>query len=331
MRIFLMNYTIKTVLNIMLVSAFIWLISCRIPFTLHEEFARYGTDQLPSESCRECHSVIYDEWKESAHSHAYSDDFFRSITNDYMVDACITCHSPESAFSDKIEKRKMHIKEGVNCYTCHLHKGVLQGPIEKHLPFDIHPIMEKNPIYRSSELCGKCHKKTFEEYKKSGEKEKTCQDCHMPEIKRTIIDNRPWVWTKGIYSFRRHVFSIHDKEELQKEINLDMSIRDDSPVSGEIIVENKSIPHNIPTGGYGYHEIILSITLLDNLAESVQKITYSMTQELETSLKKDDKKIVSFTFSDKHEFPWAVKATLIKTDFDRQKVKVLKEIMVVLY
>jgi len=202
---------------------------------------------------------------------------------------------------------------------------MLQGPVEKHLPFDIHPIMEKNPDYLKSSLCGNCHKKAFEEYIQSGEKNKTCQDCHMPAIKRTIIDNRPWVWLKDTYTFKRHSFNMPDAKDMSDKISIAISINDSSPLSGDVIVENKSVPHNIPTGGYGYHEAIVSVSLLDAMGDSIEKRTYSMTQEMKTSLKSGEKRKIPFTFSVKHESPLSVKAVFLKTDFERKEMQVISQ------
>jgi hypothetical protein len=297
--------------------------ACSMPLTLHKDLADSGIKQPPSEKCGECHIAIYDEWKNSGHSRAFTDTFFRSMTNDYMVTDCVNCHSPESAFSKEILLRKANLDEGVNCQTCHLHKGVLQGPVEKHLPFEIHPIMEKNRDYLKSDLCGNCHKKAFEEYKISGEREKTCQDCHMREVKRTIIDNKPWVWFKDKYTFKQHSFNIQDTKAVSENIEIAISIEGNSPLTGEVIIENQSIPHNIPTGGYGYHEVILNISLIDDMSEQTEKISYSMTQEMGTSLKKGERRTFSFAFSDRDESPLAIKTTLMKTDFERKNTKLL--------
>ena len=44
------------------------LASCaRIPFTMHPEMAASGPNKVSSERCRECHTVIYDEWKTKLH------------------------------------------------------------------------------------------------------------------------------------------------------------------------------------------------------------------------------------------------------------------------
>lgn len=307
----------------MLLFFFVLTVACSVPLTFHKNLAVSGKEQPSSSQCSECHGVIYDEWKDSAHSRAYANPFFRSITNDYMVKACLNCHSPQSVFDPEIKQREANLEEGVNCQACHLHNGRLQGPVEKHLPFEIHPIMEKNPVYLKSELCGNCHKQALEQYIESGEKEKTCQGCHMPEIKRTIIDNKPWVWLKDRYTFKRHSFNIQDEEDIADKIKLEVLIKGRAPLSGEVTVENKSIPHNIPTGGYGYHEVLLYISLIDDSGVSVEEITYSMTQEMQTSLKKGEKRLVTFTFSDKHAAPLAIKITLLRTDFDRKDTKIL--------
>lgn len=301
------------------------LASCSFPVTFHKNLADIGQKQPSSQLCRECHTAIYDEWRLSAHSRAYTNEFYRSITNEYRISVCISCHSPANAFSQEIMRREANPEEGVHCQTCHLRNGMLQGPVEKQLPFDIHPIMEKNMDYLKSSLCGNCHKKTFEEYRDSGEKNKTCQDCHMPEIKRTIIDNRPWVWLKDTYTFKKHSFNIQDTKEISDKISISLDIKDSSLLSGDVTVENKSVPHNIPTGGYGYHEALVNISLLDAAGAPLEKKTYSMTQEMKTSLKSGEKRKIPFTFSVEHESRSSVKVVFLKTDSDRKEMQVISQ------
>ncbi len=308
--------TTRTLCTWTLVIATCLLAGCRIPYTKFPELAGSGREQVPAERCRECHTVIYDEWSESLHSRAFTNPLFKQLTNDYRVTACLKCHAPVSAFDPEPRLREVFREEGVPCQSCHLIDGKLQGPVAQHLPFDIHPIQEKNPLYRKSDLCGACHQTTFAEYKKSGKTDKTCQTCHMPEVVRTIIDNRPWVWTKKKHPFRRHTFDIQDVKNIGDKIAMDLRIDGREPPHGRVAITNKAIPHNIPTGGYGYHVLQLTVRLLDDLGETVEKKTFYFTQELKTAIAPGKTATIDFTLEDEGQLPWAVKATLTKSDLN---------------
>lgn len=311
--------------NLILLTILLALTGCKIPFTMHPKMASSGLEELSSERCQECHTVIYDEWLNSPHAKAYSNQFFKELTNDYQVTACLKCHAPETAFTNEPQMRPVQIMEGVHCQTCHLRDGKLQGPTDQHLPFDIHPIQEKNDLYLRSDLCGNCHQKTFEEYTQSAATEKTCQDCHMPEVRRTIIDNRPWVWTKKEFKFRRHTFEVKSADTLKNDLHLTLALKSQNPPTGQITIENASIPHNIPTGTYGYHALLLTINLLNDLGETDEKQSIYFTQELKTSIKHGEKRVIDFEFEDEHQFPWGVQAILTKDSLTHDQIKVLSE------
>lgn len=291
-------------------------------YTMHPELADSGVAMPPSDNCKECHTVIYEEWRHSAHSMAYTNQNFKDITANYQVTACLPCHAPESVFTQPKNLRKTRHDEGVNCQSCHLVEGVLQGPVEKHLPFNIHPIRQVD-IYRKSEFCGKCHAKTFNEYQQSGKQEKTCQTCHMTPVKRTIIDNKPWVWSKEEYDFRRHSFSIMELEEIGGKLEIEVALDGQYPPSGRVIIKNREIPHNVPTGSFGYHEIRLNIYLLDDLGEPKAQQSFSFTQEMKTAIKPSEQRVIPFHFGDELSLPFAIKAVLLRSDMDQQETQVI--------
>lgn len=291
-------------------------------YTMHPELADSGVAMPSSDNCQECHTVIYEEWRHSVHSQAYTNTNFKEITANYQVPACLPCHAPESVFAEDKKLRDIRHDEGVNCQSCHLVNGVLQGPVAKHLPFNIHPIKQVD-IYRKSAFCGKCHAKTFGEYEKSGKHEKTCQACHMPTVKRTIIDNKPWVWSKDKYDFRRHSFNVMELAEIGGKLEFAIELETQHPPSGRIVIINREIPHNVPTGAYGYHEIRLNIYLLDDLGEPRAHQSFSFTQEMKSAIKPDEKRIIPFVFADQLRLPFAIKAVLLRADMNQEESHIL--------
>ncbi|MBL7049129.1 MAG: hypothetical protein ISR96_06425 [Nitrospira sp.] len=301
----------------------IYLMSCSLPVTLHHDLADTGVGQLSAEKCRACHEVIFDEWKGSAHNRAFTSPNFRALSNEYRLNQCIPCHSPDSVFSDKLTARKVNIEEGVNCHACHALEGALQGPVEKRLPFQIHPIVEKNEAYRKSEMCGKCHISTFQEYKDSGKVDATCQDCHMPQVQRTIIDNKPWIWLKRSYQFKRHVFGVEKSSASDNWLGMTVRVSDENDLSGDIILSSKSVPHSIPSGDYGYNEILLDISLLDELDNIMQKISYSLTSEMKTALAYGETRKFPYEFVARNNMREKIRAQLVKTDYERKDIQIL--------
>ena len=287
--------------------------SCTRP-VFHRYLAVTGMEQVSSERCSECHINIYNEWIASRHSTAYTDGLYKSLTRDYEIKSCMGCHSPQSVFGQKLRSRDSHLDEGVNCQSCHLRKGVLQGPVEKHLPFDIHPIMEQNRDYLGSQMCGNCHRKIYKEYMALKKPVQTCQDCHMPEIRRTIINDKPWVWLKGKYKFRRHSFNISAQGDLTEKIHINAAITGTMPVSGIVTIENIAVPHNIPAGGYGYHEVIVYVSLMDSNDSELDHFSYSMTEEMKTALRPGERRDIPFEFKGNYALAVSVEARLTRRD-----------------
>ena len=146
---------------------------CKLIENLHPELAMRGEDSMGSHKCGECHIDIYNEWAESSHSKSYISEEFRVATNNYEFKFCIRCHVPETIFtslevdSDKtvisltkskngeIAPRDYNLNDGVDCHGCHLTVDcTLAGP---HSGISPHPIEKKEELFKSSELCGKCH------------------------------------------------------------------------------------------------------------------------------------------------------------------------------
>jgi hypothetical protein len=148
----------------------------------------------------------------------------------------------------------------------------MRGPATRSLPVEVHPVIEQDPLYRSSELCGGCHEGTFAEWKASpapaAHEKETCQGCHMPSVHRTVesvnqeVPYSPlFVALEKTQMLRRHRFAVpHDAEE---EIVLALERRPDALV---VRVENR-LPHALPTGSFGRREVRLLVSWPGGSAE----------------------------------------------------------------
>jgi hypothetical protein len=131
---------------------------------------------------------------------------------------CVNCHTPlmsqmeELAVgleNDNIGKPKYvdnpHFEkglkqEGITCAGCHVRDGKVYGPWgDTNAP---HPTAKKEKL-TTEKVCTQCHQAeahwpsrnlacfftTGEEWKRSkyGQRDQTCQSCHMPEVERPLV------------------------------------------------------------------------------------------------------------------------------------------------
>ncbi len=259
---------------------------CKLIENLHPELVMSGEDSPESKECSECHIDIYKEWAESSHSKSYSGEAFRVATNNYEYKFCLGCHIPETIFksvhnstsvnsdddlqkleNEEIAARSHNLEDGVNCQGCHLTLDcTLAGP---HAGVAPHPTEKIDKFYKMSELCGVCHKDTFEEYMKHiGDDDETCQECHMPAVKRKLIQNEPWQMMHVRKEGKAHTFSVSSAMKKKKNF-IDMIFTEiknyNNQITGNVEIINTKISHSIPTRKYGYRELLLLINLKDNL------------------------------------------------------------------
>lgn len=260
----------------------------------HPELAMRGEGSPPAERCGECHIEIYREWKASPHARSFASEDFRETTNDYSFKFCLGCHVPESVYTEgEPRPRSTKLEEGVTCNDCHLTEDCkLAGPLKSRAP---HPVSQGHELYRQSGLCGKCHVRTFKEWQESVQRDKkTCQDCHMPSVKRKLIQDEPWQRLFRKKEIKRHTFS-SEEEFLASErpigITLDWQGTEGPHLQGRLVIENASVPHSLPTGDYGYREVVLNIGLKGAKGDEILLKEESFFVETDTSLKSGEERV----------------------------------------
>ena len=314
---------------------------CKLIENLHPELVKRGAEFPGSHKCGDCHVDIYNEWVESSHSQSYISEEFRVSTNNYEFKFCIRCHVPETIFTslevdsgskteislskskkDEIAPRDYNLKDGVDCHGCHLTADcTLAGP---HAGISPHPIEKKEGLFKSSELCGKCHVDTFEEYLMyvGNGNDETCQNCHMPAVRRKLIQDEPWQKLHVRKKGKAHTFSSLSALKNNKdfiELTFTEISNSNKQVKGKVEILNTKVNHSIPTGKYGYKEVLLLINLKDNFGRIVKSKQESMFVELNTQLKPGEKKIYNFTFDidDESNKAKELEAVLFRTNFNR--------------
>lgn len=124
-----------------------------------------GASTKGPDTCAACHADIFTSWKASIHAKAYEADSFQKSWKDHgQKSDCLDCHTTGHT---KGSTRFEH--PGVTCESCH---GAMS---------DGHPGENKMPIPISADMCARCHKKTYQEWKISrhGTKNIRCFDCHQ--------------------------------------------------------------------------------------------------------------------------------------------------------
>ena len=294
---------------------------------VYPELVEKGPNAPKSERCGDCHRDIYTEWKDSPHAHSFSNNAFREETNEYQFTFCLGCHAPDTIFTDKkIEPRSVNQLEVVNCNSCHLNDCKLSGPTPAHGP---HPISGKNPFFRTSEICGKCHVGTFKTWQAAGitEDKKTCQDCHMPAITRKLIQDDPWQKIYPKREGKQHLFSFQtsfDRNENLLKVSFIQVIHSEGKIEGVLELENTGIPHSVPTGDYGYREVVITIELQDETGRIKDFKEESLFVEMNTALKYKEKRNIPFCFNWGRD-PYTLKAELIRTTFNKDSKILLAE------
>lgn len=148
-------------------------------FIVSEAFERpIPTDMVPTlfktlsaEECGVCHREIYNDWKTTIHSAAWTDPYFQTdwrFENSQQI--CRNCHTPLDrqqehlvlGFRDKdkwdpilapnpdFDAKLQH--EGVTCAVCHLRDGMILGP--SGTATAPHPVKK---MYNSNQVCVRCH------------------------------------------------------------------------------------------------------------------------------------------------------------------------------
>ncbi|MDR4507861.1 MAG: cytochrome c family protein [Candidatus Brocadiaceae bacterium] len=291
---------------------------------LYPELVEKGMNAPKSERCGDCHIDIYDEWKDSPHARSFTNPLFKEETNGYQFTFCLGCHAPETIFTEgTIGSRDVNREEGVHCNGCHLNDCALTGPTPARGP---HPIAGKNPFFRTSELCGKCHVGTYNTWRKAevSDSERTCQSCHMPGIRRKLIQDEPWQKFYPKREGRQHFFSNRKVLTLDEKL-LRLSFKSirysEGKIEGVLQMENRGIPHGIPTGDYGYREVVVRIELRDNTGRIIDFLEESLFVERKTALQYKEKRDVRFCFPGEGE-SYTIRATMTRTSF-RKDVNIL--------
>lgn len=166
-------------------------------------------DPDSAESCGQCHTEIYQEWKGRAHHQAWDNPIYQAaIKEKARPQVCHACHIPDAVLKRlgrKPNTRDNLLHEGVTCVSCHKADDVIHGPWGAAT--DAHPTRKDAAFTEkgADALCASCHSlkigpvlpvaKDFEAADFEAKTGKSCTTCHMPEVERhvavSIVTGKP--------------------------------------------------------------------------------------------------------------------------------------------
>ncbi len=251
-----------------------------------------GDASPASTDCGGCHVEIHREWQASTHAASWTGEAFAESTSDRRFEACLGCHAPDTIYASGAPRvRRTRREEGVNCVSCHFDGGVLAGPAPTSALLEPHPVAAGREIYRKSDLCGKCHEGTCREWQAAATGEtRTCQDCHMPRVTRTLTQGTDLlsgalVSFEDEYEGRRHTFHLDAIAGFEDAVEgrLDGPTRDGGRLRGAVVLVDR-LPHRIPTGDFGFRRVVLEIEGLDATGAVAGAERHELYGELGTAL-----------------------------------------------
>ena len=187
----------------------------------------------PDEACKHCHYSIYKNWKI-----AYRPYNEALKEGDYEL-----VHSKPMSAED-VEMKKSHKERKGECSKCH----ILPSSREQLTISKIGMSLEETAY----QLCGRCHKSTYEEWKWSrfASREMTCLTCHTDPKDMPILEEEGYYHTRrGLRSIETAMSSPSIKiDRLKKAVTISENINAvGNNVSVSLVVMNNGVGHSLPT------------------------------------------------------------------------------------
>lgn len=244
-----------------------------------------------AETCRPCHTGIYDEWRQSAMARtavlaewslAMSLDTLEWTGEEEKIrELCYACHAPFARRTGALDLSTSPHREGVSCDYCHSVRAVEASPrinVATVVPGDVktgpradakstgHETLAL-PLMGRSEFCAGCHyfawpgngmpiDWTYKQWADSPYRAEgvQCQTCHMPRRPGRASNDPSAPMRADVASHR--FLGARDLPTLRGA--LDLRVRRD----GETLVvevENVGAGHSIPGGGGELRELELRV------------------------------------------------------------------------
>jgi len=222
---------------------------------------RYNPGSSGVESCRTCHQEYYEEWKDSRHARATQSELFKSTSDHYKLENCMTCHSPADMELSihRPKARDWKVEEGVTCSSCHVVENRTLGVLKSNAPHHTRFSEE----FKTSMACASCHQPTYNQWKESkyAKEERHCQACHMPSTERFIANYAQIGYKK------KPGHSHHFPVEYAGACEVDITQGRISLEQITVAVTNVGAGHDLPTGVFGDNTVQVELRILDGEKE----------------------------------------------------------------
>jgi len=230
-----------------------------------------GLANLSAQGCNACHWQAHDEWSDTPHAAAWTDDAYQeAIARAGGTTACRTCHLPLANQHHRLAAGYVGgdlarptlvendiwdatlMGEGVTCAACHVRDGMVIST--RAAPDAPHPVAVSAELH-SPEMCATCHQltwpgadrpfyDTYGEWKASAYAEAgiTCQECHMPATAGASAASR-------FAAQPSHRFDADLDRALSVLFDLESpEVQRGSPYPVRIRLQNTGAGHYVPTG-----------------------------------------------------------------------------------
>jgi hypothetical protein len=204
--------------------------------------------------CGACHAPEAEAWRGSPHARAYVSDDFKEQTHDYAAADCLSCHAPIGPAAEggrPAAAREAARAEGVTCVSCHaLGAEARPGATAAAL-------FAGGASLRAAAFCGRCHEDTFREWSAlASEKRLDCAACHM---RREAKEGGGFAADHSLGRGRETL----SRYAVLAEILAARREAGEGRVAARVLLENFAADHALPTGGYGFRDLRLTVELVD--------------------------------------------------------------------
>lgn len=237
---------------------------------------------VSADRCGSCHKDIFTAWRSSLHAAAVEDAVFQESYKEAIERTageakklCLTCHAPTVLVTADYDLAQAISREGVNCDFCHSLKATDFS--KRDHPFDLEvgavklgPIPDAtstghqvafSEFHTTSLHCAGCHEyrnphgvtllstySEWEQYKELGG-DKTCQQCHMPQVLANIVDPKV-KRVEGAFVNLHYMPGGHSRDQLNRSLRLRImeAAKSSQGLKVKVRVSNVGAGHMVPTG-----------------------------------------------------------------------------------
>ncbi len=182
-----------------------------------------------------------------------------------------------------------------------------------------HAVVE-NEFLTKSDFCGKCHKAVFQQWAEApvpAAERKTCQDCHMPLVRRKTVSGSLWDLLHPTVEVRKHMDARPAPTPGHPNITMTLSIDEASAqtVCGSVTVTNMVAQHSLPAGEYGFREIAVIVTLVDRYGVASAKHVDRFVAQKRTFLPYREPQVLPFRFEPVPADAQALKVQVVRSSY----------------